>query len=269
MDLLYNAPAALLLFLVLGVSIAAALGAQIFIHRRFNGGDFVEHNEVGGVIIVVVASLYAVLLGFMTVVAWEHFQESREIVVVESDAAIDAWHTAVGLSPSIRTRVRQDMIKYAHVMVDKEWSLMKKGQSDPSAVMLSMDAIEATGGFLPKDFAQSNAQNATLQQLGVLHDARQRRIGMNEGGISWFEWLILVCGALCIICFCWLFGGSRPAVHLIMTATVVIMIASTLVLLFELQYPFRSSIGVGPSAWIEALKHISEMEGGKMADMRM
>ncbi len=269
MEFLYSIPPALLLLLVLAIAVAVALTAQAFIHKRFNGRTFVAHNQVGGIIITVVASLYAVLLGFMTVVTWEHFQESRAMVVLESDATIDAWHTAVGLPSDVRQRVRTDMVAYAHLMVDREWALMKEGRTDERAAMLSMDAIDAAGAFTPKDAGQSNGQSATIQQLNTLHDARQQRIASNAAGISWFEWLVLGCGALCIVGFCWLFGGRKPRVQMIMTATVVIMIASTMVLLFELQYPFRSGIGVGPEAWKAALTHIQEMQSGRMPNMRL
>ncbi len=269
MEFLYAIPAALLLFGVLALAVAAALGVQAFIRRRFHGEDFVAHNQIGGIIITVIASLYAVLLGFMTVVTWEHFEESRAMVVSESDATIDGWHMAVGLPTDVRKRVRADMVQYAHFMVDREWALMKQGRSDPTSAMISMDAIDAAAGFTPKDAGQSNAQNATVQQLNILHDARQRRIASNAAGISWFEWLVLWCGALCIVGFCWLFGGAKPRVQMIMTSTVVIMIASTLVLLFELQYPFRSPIGVGPQAWNAALEHIHEMQSGGLPNMHM
>jgi hypothetical protein len=269
MELLYNVPAAVLLFLALAVALGLALGAQLFIHRRFKSADFVAHNELGGIIIVVTASIYAVLLGFLTVVAWEHFQAAREIVVLESGANIDAWHTAVGLPPEVRTRVRSDMAAYAQDMVDQEWGLMRRGRFDPKAAMLGMDAMDATGAMLPANAGQSNAQTATMQQLGILHDARQRRIAMNESGVTWFEWLVLLIGALSIISFCWLFGGSRQSIHLVMTSTVVVMIVSTLVLLFELQYPFRSNIAVSSKPWSEAIAHLHQMQTGAMMDMRM
>jgi hypothetical protein len=56
---------------------------------------------------------------------------------------------------------------------------------------------------------------------------------------------------------------------MIMTSTVVIMIVSTMVLLFELQYPFRSSIGIGPEPWQAALVHIHEMQTGRLPNMHM
>jgi hypothetical protein len=45
------------------------------------------------------------------------------------------------------------------------------------------------------------------------------------------------------------------------------MIASMLVLLFELQYPFRSDIGIGPELWQGAVAHIKQMDSGHMMNM--
>jgi hypothetical protein len=268
MDFLYRVPAAILLLSFLVAAIVVAGGGQIFVHRRFAGRDFLAHNEVGGIIIAVSGAIYAVILGFLTVQTWEHFQEARELAVLESNADIDAWHTAVGLPPDVRQRVRADILNYATVMIESEWPLMKRGAFDTTVPFIGMDAIDATGTFIPANSAESNAQAATLQQLSIIHDARQRRVNMNGGGVSWFEWLVLLIGAISIICFCWLFGTKNIRTHLLMTSTVVTMIASILVLLFELQYPYRSDVGIGPDAWRGAIAHIHQMQVGNQMNMR-
>jgi len=269
MDFLYRIPAALLLIAVLATAITLAGFGQTFVHRRFRDGDFVGHNEVGGIIIAVSGTIYAVILGFLTVVAWEHFQEARNLVVLESDADIDVWHTAVGLPGPVRNRVRTDMIAYADTMIAREWPAMKEGRFDQRAATIGMDAINAVGSFVPANNGETNAQAMAMQQLTAIHDAHQQRIATNASGISWFEWLVLGVGGMCIVCFCWLFGLRNPRTHLLMTSTVVTMIASILVLLFELQYPFRSDIGIGPELWQGALEHMHQMQNGGMPGMRM
>jgi hypothetical protein len=145
---------------------------------------------------------------------------------------------------------------------------MKHGGFDASVAMLDMDAIEAVGAFVPANLGESNAQVATFQQLGTIHDARQQRIAINGSGVPWFEWLVLLIGATCIICFCWLFELRSSRMQLLMTSTVVIIIGSILVLLFELQYPYRSNVGIGPDAWKGAVEHIHQMQTGTMTDMK-
>ena len=75
-DFLYGIPAAVLLPVVLVIAIGIAGGGQILVHRWLAGRDFVGHNEVGGIIIAVSGAIYAVILGFLTIEAWNHFQEA-------------------------------------------------------------------------------------------------------------------------------------------------------------------------------------------------
>lgn len=269
MGFLCSIPAVVLLLCALTLAISLACLGQIYVRRRWNSDDLIVHNEVGGILIAVAGTLYAVVLGFLTVVAWQHFEEAREVVVTESNADIDAWHTAVGLPSAVRQRVRTDVLAYAKEVIERDWASMRQGDADPQPALISMDAIDAVGSFNPANGAESNAQQSTMEQLTVLHDARQRRIGMNRGGISWFEWLVLFIGGTCIICFCWLFGLPSQRMQLIMTSTVVTIMVSTMVLLFELQYPFRSDVGVKPDAWRYAVFHIHEMQTGNMGNMRM
>jgi hypothetical protein len=268
LDFLYAIPAVVLLSVILVSTIILSSAGQWFVHHRLGNRDFVGHNEVGGIIITVSGAIYAVILGFLTVEAWQRTQEARELAALESDADIDAWHTAVGLPADLRHHIRTDMLDYAQMMVDSEWSLMKMGHFNPDAGNIDMHAMDVAGSFIPSNAAESNAQLLTLQQLTILHDARQRRISINRSGVSWFEWLVLLIGAVCIVCFCWLFGLRNLRTHLLMTAMVVTMIASTLVLLFELQYPFRSDVGVSPEAWEGAIAHIRAMQTGGQMNMR-
>lgn len=269
MTFLLQIPAVVLLLSAVAIAIAGAGAGQIYVHHRFSSQDFIAHNEVGGIIIAVAGTLFAVVLGFLTVVVWQEYTDARRVVVLESSADIDAWHTAVGLPPSVRERVRADVMRYARIMIESEWPEMRRGTFDPEAAIISMDAIDAAGSLVPANMGEANAQTATLQELGILHDARQQRIAIIHGGVTLFEWVVLLISAACIICFCWLFGLRNRHVQLLMTSTVVTIVVSTLVLLFELQYPFRSDIGIRPDAWKDAVAHIHEMQAGTIKSMKM
>jgi hypothetical protein len=145
---------------------------------------------------------------------------------------------------------------------------MKQGSFDASAPLVGMDAIDAAATFIPANAGESNAQTATLQQLTIIHDMRQRRVSINDNGVSWFQWLVLIEGAVWIAGLAWVFGMRHMRVHLLMSSTVVALIASVLVLLFELQYPFRSDIGIPPTAWNRAIEHIHQMQRGEPLRMQ-
>ena len=258
-----------LLFWAVTTAVTLACLGQWYVHRQFSEADFVRHNEVGGFIVALVGALYGVLLGFMTVIAWQHFAGSAQLVAQESAAAADAWHTSVGLPAGPRSRVRRDMLLYANAMVKREWPDMENRAYDKYSDLIVMDAIGAVGDFNPRLLKEANAQTATLAQLSALHDYRYRRISDNRSGILSFEWLVLLAGAVCIVGFCWLFGLENKNVHLIMTSTVTTIITATLILLFELQYPFQSALRIPPDDWTGVVSHIQFMQSGPQAEMRM
>jgi hypothetical protein len=264
-----DVPATGLLLYALSATLALSCGGQWYIHHRFPGHDFVQHNEVGGFIIGITGSLYAVMLGFLTVIAWQHFAEARQLVAEEAALAADVWHAADGLAATPRSRIRADALQYAQLMTQTEWPQMRAGKFDTDADFIVMDAMSAADSVVPTNYEQSNAQSATLEALGNLHDVRQRRLADNAGGISPFEWLVLTIGALCVVGLCWIFGIANAAIHLFMTATVTITITSALVLLFELQYPFRSDLRITPASWSATIDHIYLMQTDSRSSMKM
>ncbi|MBV8637337.1 MAG: hypothetical protein JO322_04580, partial [Candidatus Eremiobacteraeota bacterium] len=82
-----NLFAPLLLLLATSVSVTLVCAGQTYLHRRFNERDFVLHNEVAGFIVSVTGTLYSVILGFLTLVAWQHHTDANQLVALESAAA--------------------------------------------------------------------------------------------------------------------------------------------------------------------------------------
>jgi Protein of unknown function (DUF4239) len=269
MGSLSGLPAPLMYFAAVGLAVVLACAGQIAVQRRYRTEQFATHNEVAGFIVSVAGTLFAVVLGFVTVVVWEQYRGTQERISVETSAAGDTWHVAVGLPPPIRRRVRKDMLSYAQLMVSDEWPLMRSGRFSTRGDILIMDATDAVGSFAPPGARESNAQVTALTKLADLHDARGRRLASNKSGVSAFQWGVLAVGAVVVIGFCWLFGVPNRRVHLLMTSAVAIIVASMFVLIFELQYPFRGGLAIAPTAWTAFLDHVRYMDTTGMPGMRM
>lgn len=266
---LYHVPSPLLLAAFLVAAVAFVCTAQWSVHRRFHATDFEQHNQVGGFIITIAGTLYAVVLGFLTVVVWQQYQSSADRVASEAAAVSDAWHTAVGFPRPVRTQLRRDMSAYANDMLHSEWPLMRKGRFSIEGDRLIMDMTGIAGSYVPKNPAESNAQSTTMQSLVELHDARLRRLSANETGMTWLEWTMLGIGAGVVIGFCFLFGMRNSRTHLIMTSSVTVLVVTMIVMIFELQYPFRGDLGIPPDAWTGLLRHIHYMDVSSPPNMRM
>jgi hypothetical protein len=161
------------------------------------------------------------------------------------------------------------MSQYATVMIRDEWPLMRDGRFSVEGDRLIMDMMSVAGTYVPKNLGEANAQAATVQSLVVLHDERLRRLSSNETGMSWLEWSVLGVGAFVVVTFCFLFGMRNTRTHLVMTSAVTVIIVSLIVIILELQYPFRGDLGIPPNAWVGLLNHIHYMDTFSPANMRM
>jgi uncharacterized membrane protein YjfL (UPF0719 family) len=270
MQALYSLPASVLLVLALVVAVALACGGQLLLHHVVKDSSFLDDNDLTGYISGVVVTLYAVLIGFVTVVVWEQYNTTRDRAAAEASYAASVWHDAVGLDPGARSAVRKDMLAYVNLMIDAEWPQMRSGGFSPRGGALIMDATTRVGTMKADDNTKSNAQAATLQLLNGLHTERDQRLEASESpAVSGFMWSIMLLGAVVVVIFCYMFGASHRAAHLIMTGSVAAVIASMLVLSFELQFPFRGQLGISPHVWTSLLEHIRDMDAHGSPQMRM
>jgi len=251
MTALYAIPAWLLLVLAIVLAAVLACAGQIGIRRAFPAVDFREHNDVGGIVLGVVGGLFGVTLAFIIAIVWQEFDGTSQRVAVEVAAATDLFHTASGLPAPLGPEVRGNLVRYAKAMVDEEWPAMRNGGTSPRAEALLTRTFEDVARFRPGDVGSANAQSASLQYLGALHDARHRRLDDNASGVSPFEWAVLVVGAIVIVGLCYLVGLPHLRAQLVMTGAVAGMIAVMFVLIFELDYPFRGDLSVAPTGWQE------------------
>jgi hypothetical protein len=239
------------------VAVVLTCAGRVVVRRRFPRWDFVQHNEVAGFIVAVVGTLFAVTLAFVTAIVWQEYDRSASRAAVEASAATDVWHLALGLPEPLATRTRSRIVEYAHAMVEREWPAMRRGEASESGERILTEALSDVARFHPRDTGEANVQAAVLHGLETMHDARRDRLFDNAAGVSPFQWGILLVGALVVIGFCYLFGMANEGVMLIMLSLLAILIASTMVLIFELDYPFRGDLAITPQAWTGFLQRLT------------
>jgi hypothetical protein len=268
---LYWLPSWLVLVLGVGLAVALSCGGQLLVHRFVADANFLDDNDLNGYISGTIVTLFAVLIGFVTVVVWQQYDSMRDRVAAEASDVAGVWHDAVGLDPRARTAVRKDMLGYVKLMIDQEWPQMRStGHVGPQGSAYIMDATTDVGGMDAKTNTQSNAQVTIIGLLNGLHAERDQRLEANQSpAVSGFMWAIMLFGSFAVVVFCYMFGASHRITHLIMTGLVAGVIASMLILTFELQYPFRGDNGISPAVWTGLLAHIQDMDEHGSPEMRM
>jgi hypothetical protein len=98
-QLVYDLPIAIVALLVVGGSLLSSLLLLLIFHRLLPVDLRSAHNDVAGFTIAIVGVIYAVLLAFIAVSAWESHGKAQEIVQMEANAVGNLYVDSIGLPP--------------------------------------------------------------------------------------------------------------------------------------------------------------------------
>jgi Protein of unknown function (DUF4239) len=247
--LFYSINASLGLLIVSAVCVLVACGGHVFVHRTFAKTAFNEHNEVAGFVLAIVAVLYAVILGFVTIIVWEHYEQTDQRARAEVDAATDVWRLSRHLPPPSAQRIRDDVARYATSVSVDEWPNMRNG-GNPKTQKAIVMLIDDIASFDARGEQQGNVQNHLLDRVQTLADLRRERIYDTGSGVPGVLWVALLVGAATIACFIYLFGMKNFKVQLLLTAATAATIGVAFGLIMELDYPFSGTVSVTPERWV-------------------
>lgn len=247
----FDTPWWLSMLLVTGFCALLACGGHIVVRRTFAKTDFIQHNEVAGFIIAVVGVLYAVLLGFLTVIVWEQFADAEDRSVQEVDAATDIWRFSSHADAFDRARIRSDLKQYVVAVLFDEWPKMRSGGSSDRAQFFMTRLFGDAVGMRAATFGESNLQNRILDRVQVVGDLRRRRVNSNHSALPPIIWTAIVAGGVALISFIYLFGLQNFKAQLIMTGITAVMIGLCFSVVLKLDFPYRGDVSVSSERWTD------------------
>jgi hypothetical protein len=246
-------------FLDIGIIVAMvviALGAQIFIKRAAGKYDFSAHNAVAGMMLSIAGIVYAVVLGFVVVVAWQAFQRADTTAFAEVNAAADMYRYAPALGEPLATKVRADVRRYIRLEIDEDWPAMERGETNKA----SSDQINQLVTDFVRAPSRTNSfvRSREMDLLAQLVDSRRLRIYSNAGSVGAQLWATLIGGSILTIGMTFLFGMQNFRVHLLLTAMTTTMIAIMFVLILNLDHPFRGDARSSIHYWTDLQQTIDD-----------
>ncbi|HLP27539.1 MAG TPA: hypothetical protein VK147_02785, partial [Candidatus Didemnitutus sp.] len=214
------------------------------------------HNEVTAAVYATFGVLYAVILGLLV----SHGQSRRDLVaessVREAAMLVDIAQASRSFNPTIADSLRRACLRYAEHVALKEWSSdlehykVKSHHHHFSQIWSIVRSIEPNG---PR---QESVYLSMLDILGSMSEERYQRIAATGDHMSPFLKVVLLIGAGVTVIFLWFFGMRDRRIHLMYTWLVTLMLALVLVLIFALDNPMQSGIGVRPDAYLRAAEDL-------------
>jgi hypothetical protein len=250
---------------------AFAITAMLLVRRRAPAGSYFEDGDRAAGVFGVLATGFAVLLGFVVFLAFESFDTSRSGAEREAQIVDEQFETAQFFPVAARARLSGELVCYARTVIHKEWPEMQAGilgdTVNPwgSATFLTLKTVE------PRSATEQAAFSKWLDQRTDRQDARADRTHGAEGVIPVQLWIVLLLSAALIFLFMLFFADSaeRVIVQATMIGGVAIVISSTLLLLWFLDNPYHAGVGglrpVAMERGIRILDQEAAVVGGKLA----
>lgn len=234
--------------LVLGSAVLAVIG--LLVTRKIIDLDRLRSShDVGGYLLSVVGTLYAVLLGLVVVDAMSKFSLAREVTEREANCLADVYVLAQCLPEKKRDEVRAICVSYAKAVIDTEWADMDEGAYCPVAHQTAVDLMQSLINIEPISENQRALFPIMASEAGDMWKARRQRINMALNGIASAEWFTLIVGGAITIFFTFFFGLENLKLQIAMTAMVAVLISLNVYLVALFGYPFSGDLKIGTEAF--------------------
>jgi hypothetical protein len=253
---LINIPTVWLGVIMTLIAVAISLGSLAIGRRIFKVETLKHHHDITGPLFGTIGVIYAVLMAFLVVVAWQNYDEACNDVVKEANYYADMYRDTVAFSEPFKSTIRENLSKYVNAIVKEEWPLLASGQSSQNVKQLWDNIWDMYGSYQPKNDTEKIFFQETVGRLNDAGEMRRERLMNAKQGLHPVLWFILIMGGIITIVFTAFFGSEHLKTQIIMSVLFALLIALVLFTILALDYPFTGDVAVTPQAFIDTTVYI-------------
>jgi hypothetical protein len=245
---------------VAGVA-AVAIAAMLLVRRGAPAGSYFEDGDRASGVFGVIATGFAVLIGFVVFLSFESFDTSRSGAESEARIVLQQFETAQFLPADVRPVLSGELVCYARNVVYQEWPRMQSGTLASARNPWGVAMMETLQTTEPRSASEQTAYSKWFDQRSDREDARGDRTHGAEGVIPLPVWIVLFLASGAIFIYMLFFADSaeRAIVQATMIGAIAMVITSTLLLLWFLDNPYHAgSGGLRPMAMERTLKLLQD-----------
>jgi hypothetical protein len=231
--------------LIVACVTAVAVAAMLLVRRGAPDGSYFEDGDRAAAIFGILATGFAVLLGFVVFLAFESYDASRSGAQTEARTVAQQFETAQFLPDEAGASLSGELICYARSIAYGEWPVLESGRRVGEINPWGIAMFESLREVEPEAASEQSAYDKWFDQTSERENARADRLHGAEGVIPTPLWIVLLLSAVVIFVFVLFFAdsGERMMVQATMMAGVAIVVVATLLLLRFLDDPFGPGVG--------------------------
>lgn len=246
---------------IIGGGLALCL-VGIFAARKMVGLHFHDdHKDIAGYVLQIMGTLYAVLIAFAVVTAWQRHHDAQAVADTEANNLNDTFRIAQGLDLPERDEFRKTIIEYGRLVIEEEWACIPSGEEGPRTRKAYQHLWDLVSSMNPATERDKALYAAILKGMDDVSDGHRQRLIFGQGRMSGLIWFTLIAGGILIVDFSFFFGLKHLGRQAFMTAFFAGIILLNLFVIAALDRPFTGPTKVEPLAMRFVLTHMEAQLG--------
>ena len=244
--------------IVVGAS-AAMVAAVLRVRRRAPDGGYFNDGDRAAGVFGVLATGFALLLGFVIFLAFTKYDESRAGAEAEALAVVQLFETAQLMPSGASSELSGGVECYARSVVNLEWPAMETGRGSETISPWGLSMFRTLQAVEPKTAAEQSAYDSWLAQTNAREEARLDRLHAAEGIVPLPMWIVLLLSAALVLAYLLFYAdsGERALVQGVLVGSVTAVIVASLLVLSSLNRPYDQDLGgIRPVAMQRSLEII-------------
>jgi Protein of unknown function (DUF4239) len=230
---------------------AAVAGAMLWIRRRAPDGSYFHDSQRAAGAFAVGGTTFAVIVGFVFLLAFQSYQSARSNSRDESLAALALFNAAEHFRPPAEAALQSDILCSSRAVISDEWPAMADERSSPLVENWLFRLNTRFARLNPRGTAESDAAQNWFDESDALETGRRGRLAEASRVVPTTIWVLLLLAGAGVVGFVLLFAdsGERRVSQVAMVLTVTTAIAVSLLTVNFVDRPYGNHDGaITPSA---------------------
>jgi Protein of unknown function (DUF4239) len=211
-----------------------------------------HRNEPSNELVIHIAGsfglVYAVLLGLLTVAAFQNTKDLQDDIGREASDLSTIYRTVDGYPDPLRSQLQAQLRDYTRYVIEKDWPAHRKG-----IVLMGgehrLDVIRATlMSYEPETKTQDLLQSELLRYLDAMMIAREQRLAAVGASIPRVLWYVVFIGAFLMIAFLWMLHMELVP-QIILGGVTAFFLGIMIFLIYAMDHPLQGAVSVRPDAF--------------------
>ena len=238
-----------LLLLFTGAAALFSLTMTATVRRITKGRRGESHNDVMGLFFGACSIMYAVLLGFVILDAYNQYVDADRNTTREAVTLVTLYADTQRYPDPPRSAMQEAIRQYTRSVVEDEFPSMRRGEHS-SVTGSRLKQLYRLNSMLksgdPNVMELTQRFNAKVDDITLLHEERLRASRPTLPRVYWF---VLILGGVVTISMAASLSMEHASHQLAGSFLLGIMIGALLFMILELDRPFNGPTAIGPNAF--------------------